>query len=242
MRGFLRAVRRLRGRSRTLVVLENSCNLAEEALLFLPILLSIRFLPVHRLWLRHHRLFPTPKQPRKESLHSRLLLAGIPRLRPRHKRRSIVVRTRGRRQPVRRLVQLHIHYPGRLGKRLHVGIFWESRRFFHELRPDRRRRLRPAQSQVAIVVVSHPHNAQQVRRVSRKPPIVRTARLSRSRWSKSPQPDSRISQPVIDDSFHHVRHHIGNARIHYLPLIRVVIRDHVALAIAHRPQQDRRQP
>ena len=163
------------------------------------------------------------------------------RLRARHKRGSVIIRTRRGSQPVRRFIELNIHHAGRLHERLHRRILWKIGRLLHELRPNWCRSLRSAQPQVAVIVVTDPHDAQQIRGISRKPPVMRTAGLARRGRCEPAQPHGRIAQAVVDHAFHHVGHHVRDPRIQHSLLIRVVVRDDIALRIPHRAQQNGRQ-
>src|SRR6478752_8036677 len=106
MRRILLWFRRLGRRRRILtVVLEYARDLAKESLFLLRILLlRIRILMIGGLRLRHDRLLPAPKQPREESFHPSLFVAGIMRLRARNKGGSVIIRARRRGQPVGRFI------------------------------------------------------------------------------------------------------------------------------------------
>src|SRR5208283_3051240 len=100
MRPGLTGVCWFRLRSRSLVILKYSRNLAEEALLLVGVLLLRGILPVCRLGRCRH-FFPAAQQTGEESLDSRLRVARVPRLSAGYKSRNIVVRASRRSQPVR---------------------------------------------------------------------------------------------------------------------------------------------
>src|SRR5690242_15061373 len=113
MRRILLWLRGLGRRCRILVVvLEYARDLSKESLFLLSVLLrSIRILLIGGLRLRHDRFLPAPKQPREESFHPSLFVAGIVRLRARNKGGSVIVRARRGGQPVGRFIELNIHHP-----------------------------------------------------------------------------------------------------------------------------------
>src|SRR5579864_8772798 len=144
MRRRLPAIRRFRRRRRAFVILEDTGDLAEQALLFLGILLIRRILAIRRLRRslartgRWQYFLASSKHPREESPDSLPLIAGLSRFGAGHEGGGIVVRTSRCSQPVGNFVEFYINHSARLSKRSHVGILRESSRFLHELRPDRR--------------------------------------------------------------------------------------------------------
>src|SRR5579863_9105981 len=146
----------LRHRSRRFVILKYSRDFTEKPLLFLRILRLI--LATARLNGRRRRLLSS-EQPREESF---TLIAGLARLRSGNERRNVIVRAGRGRQAVRGLVELHIHYAGRLREFPHFGVLRQLGRLLHELSPDGRRRHPPGQFQIVVVVIPDPNNAQQI--------------------------------------------------------------------------------
>src|SRR5579872_1093356 len=189
VRRRLAVIRRFGG-CRRLVILENACDFAQNALLFLGFraILRVCSLVLQSLVRRGKNLrLSTAKDSREKPGHCPLLVAGFARLRSGDEGRGVIVLAGGSRQSVRGLIELHIDNPGRLRKLFHVRVFGQSRSLLHELGPDRRRRLRPAQPQIAVIVISYTNDAEQVRRISREPAIVRTPSLSRGRKLESAQ-------------------------------------------------------
>src|SRR5208283_5569846 len=93
VRRRLPAVCWFRHRGSGFVILKNSCDLAEEPLLFLGVLRIIRVLRIRRLGLGRLRLnyLVSAKDAREEAFHSLLRVAGVARLGPGHERGNIVV-------------------------------------------------------------------------------------------------------------------------------------------------------
>src|SRR5450432_3504995 len=85
-----------RHRGRPFIILENSCNFAEKALLFLGFLRIVRVLTIGGIGLRRgrgHRLVSPAEELGKKAFHPRLLVAGIVRLGSGYKRGNVVVCT-----------------------------------------------------------------------------------------------------------------------------------------------------
>ena len=141
-------------------------------------------------------------------------------------------------QQVGVLVQLHHRYAGGSGKLPRVGILRQLHRRLHELRPDRRGRQRPGQLHVGVVVVAHPHDANQIAGVTREPRVVRGPRLSRRRGHESPPP-GLVPVAEVHHPLHHRGRQIRDPRIEdRLRGGRIVVQ-HVAGGRTHRRQHPR---
>src|ERR1700722_2627092 len=214
---------------RAFVVLEDAGYFAKEPLLFLRIL---AILTVSRLGGgRQSLLAATSKEPREQARHPALLIAGLAGLSSRDEGGDVIVWTGWSCEAVGCLIQLHIHDACGLGERFHAGILRQRRCLLHKLSPDRRSGLRPAQAQVAVIVITDPNDTQQIGGVSREPAIMRTPGLTGGWQRKAAQAHRRITQAVVDYAFHHVGHDVGNARVEYLALVGFEIRDYVAFRI-----------
>src|SRR5439155_18352874 len=100
-------------------------------------------------------------------------------------------------------------------------------------------RLRDAQAKVTIVVISHPHDAQQSAGVSGETSIVGASCLACGWGGKATTTHSAVSQAVVDDGFHHVGGHEGYSGIENLTCVRLEIHDHIAVIVANRVHHGR---
>src|SRR5712671_5586589 len=148
---------------RAAVALQCVRNFTEKALLFL-CGLCITLDTTGRLQVpvlrRQSLLGVSAKNSRKEPLHALALVAGIMRLCPGHKSDRVSIWTGRSCKTICSFVESHVNHALGLIEGPYVGILRQSNRLFHELRPDRRGRLCPAQPQIAVIVISHPDNAQ----------------------------------------------------------------------------------
>src|SRR5262249_49921861 len=134
------------------------------------------------------------------------LLAGLGRLGAVDKGSRIVIRAGGRGNLVGGLVQGQLNYPLGRSKRLYIRVIWQVDCPFHELGPDGQRNRRAAKVNITVVIVTHPHNAEQVGGKTGKPSIVGASGLAGGRSGELASSSSgrARSRAVIDHALQHV--------------------------------------
>ncbi len=161
---------------------------------------------------------------------SAVQLALLHRLRPVNEIFGSDLGTRRRRQLAGLRIDLHPHHSRRCFKLADVPVLPMLMRPAHEFRPHRQGRMRALQVQLAVVVESHPHDANQFRREAGKPAVVRRPRFACYREINSPRPHTRArSGPdhFLEQLIHQERH----ARVQHVAMFRlVVVQDRTVVA------------
>ena len=114
----------------------------------------------------------------------------------------------------------------------------KQQRALHEFRPDRQRRPRARELELAVVVESDPDHADQLRRESREPAVARRSGLARRRGVKAARPHSS-RRPAIHHSLHQIHHQVRHARIEHGPRLRLAQISNLAFRIRHLGDQAR---
>src|SRR4051794_38647975 len=95
---------------------------------------------------------------------------------------------------------------------------------------------------IAVIIVTHPDDAEQVRRKAGEPAVMRGAGFSRcgSGELAGPNASGASCRSIVDDSLHHVGDDISYPRIKNLGLLRLEIVDYVTIRITHGTHHNRR--
>src|SRR5579884_4222842 len=179
-----------------LVLFTQSEELAEEPALFLWLLRRLLVLRCgsilcgirrrrYRLYDRRRRplhnwsrglLFSQPENLLEEiALIAIGVIAGIGRLCSVEKRRGVsVIRTGGIGEQVRAFIQSHERDARRDSEFRNIRVLRQRDGALHEIGPDGSRGLHSLELDVRIVIISDPDDAQQVRRISSEPCIIRS--------------------------------------------------------------------
>src|SRR5262245_16398902 len=130
------------------------------------------------------------------------MVACVPWLRARDKRRRVGLRTCRCRNVVCYLVQPQIHNSCGWSKFRNVLELGKGHSALHEFGPDWRCAVSAFELQIAVIIVANPNNTEQIGGITCKPGVVRGSRLPRRRHTEAASADSR-GGPIIQNALQH---------------------------------------